>query len=127
MKDVIAKPSASLLEFREILPKSGVEVRQIDPSCALKLIEQAWCYGIGLGFKPKASTAFSGALNIFGNTDPKLCSQQFDFGWRGKPVYVPGEDTDPEIVVAHLVAALGADGFVVANSEELPPKLHRMR
>jgi hypothetical protein len=124
VKDVIANPNAQLSEYQDLIPGGVAETREIDPSFALKLIEQAWCYGTALGFKPKSGTAFSAALNIFGRTDPSTCSEEFVFGWRGKPLYVPGEDPNPENIISHLTDMLGTDGFVLANSEELPPKLY---
>jgi uncharacterized protein DUF1841 len=84
----------------------------VHPSYARKLLRDAAAYARSLGLEPHADYA---ALEpLFGDIDADACEEEFQFGFEGKPLYVPGPTESPTQIrrrIDRLRRQLGADGF----------------
>jgi len=83
-----------------------------DPSCAVKLIEDAVSFARDLGFNPHRD--YQMAKKIFGHIDPDECPREFEFGKHGKPYYVSGPNetrADSARIMDTLNRRFGPDGF----------------
>jgi hypothetical protein len=88
------------------------DLKPIEPTCAVKLIEAAAAYARELGLNPQADYLF--AKRIFGNIDSAACSQEFTFGKDGKPFYMAGShepEAESRRIMDILTKKLGPDGF----------------
>ena len=70
------------------------EMTTVSPEYALKLILDATAYARNIGFEPSSETGL--CKLIFGNVDPKNCTEEFVFGRNGKPTYTNGPNDSPE-------------------------------
>jgi hypothetical protein len=87
-------------------------LREIDPSCARKLVESAEAYARDLGFKPHAD--YQMARKIFADIDAAVCPTQFEFGKDSMPFFMSGPYDTPakcERIVKTLTQRCGPDGF----------------
>ncbi len=73
-------------DFYRNIYKMGV--RSISPAIARKLVDQAVEYAHGLGFPPHPD--YRKARPIFGDIDAGTSSEEFEFGYNGKPFFVAG-------------------------------------
>ncbi len=91
----------------------------VDPSYARKLLRDAVAYARSLGLEPPADY---GAIEpLFGDVAADACEAQFEFGFKGKPLYVPGPSESPTQIrrrVDLLRRRLGADGFTFGEIED---------
>ncbi|MGZ8217464.1 hypothetical protein [Methylomagnum sp.] len=90
-----------------------------EPALVRALVEQSVEYGQNLGFKPHAD--YDEARYIFGDIDPKDCTDTFTFGKDGKPRFVAGPDDPPQRclrIVERLTEKLGPDGFTYKLKEK---------
>ena len=84
----------------------------VDPSYARKLLRDAAAYARSLGLEPHAD--YAAIEPLFGDVAADACEVQFEFGYEGKPLYVPGPSESPTQIrrrVDQLRRRLGADGF----------------
>ena len=70
------------------------EMTTVSPEHALKLILDATAYAKNIGFEPSSESGL--CKMIFGNVDPTACSEEFVFGFHGKPTYTNGPNDSPE-------------------------------
>ena len=83
-----------------------------DPAYARKLVRDAAAYAQSLGLPPHAD--FAAVEPLFGDVVADACNVQFQFGYEGKPLYVPGPTESPTQIrrrFERLHRKLGADGF----------------
>jgi hypothetical protein len=96
--------------------------REVEPSYARKLVEGAVEYAAALGLAPAADYRI--AKSIFGKIDPTECSEEFEYGKDGHPLFVSGpfdSAADCRAILSTLRQTCGADGFdflVAVGSEE---------
>ena len=60
----------------------------VDPSYARKLLRDAAAYARSLGLEPHAD--YAAVESLFGDVDADACKEEFQFGFEGKPLYIPG-------------------------------------
>ena len=92
----------------------------VDPSYARKLLRDAVAYARSLGLEPHAD--YAAIEPLFGDVAADACEVQFEFGFQGKPLYVPGPSESPTQIrrrVDHLRRRLGADGFDFGEIEDV--------
>ena len=83
-----------------------------DPARARKLIEDAIGFAGNLGFKPHRD--FRDAEVILGDIEANECSETFQFGKDGKPLYIGGPHDSPakiRRILATLEETCGPDGY----------------
>jgi hypothetical protein len=91
----------------------------VDPSYARKLLRDAVAYARSLGLEPNAD--YAAVEPLFGDIDADACEAQFQFGYEGKPLYVPGPSESPTQIrrrLDHLLRRLGDDGFQFCAIED---------
>ena len=101
-------------EIETIVDSLGITApfEAVDPSYARKLLREAVAYARSLGLEPHAD--YAAIEPLFGDVAADACEVQFEFGYQGKPLYVPGPSESPTQIrrlVDHLRRQLGADGF----------------
>lgn len=119
IKDVlfdVVEPSefAAHIAFLNI----GAPLTPVEPSYARKLLRAAAGYAASLGLRPYRG--FAAIEGLFGDVRAEDCSETFEFGCEGKPLYLvgPGESTEQVIRrFGRLYEQLGPDGFDFA----IPP------
>ena len=77
-------------EIETIVDSLGITApfEAVDPSYARKLLREAVAYGRSLGLEPHAD--YAAIEPLFGDVAADACGVQFQFGYQGKPLYVPG-------------------------------------
>jgi hypothetical protein len=106
----VIPPGKYTQRIHELIQKEGTE--RAEPSCTVKLIEDAVAYADGLGFHPHRD--YFTAKGIFGSIDPTACPKEYQFGKDGKPFYISGPNetkADSERIIATLTRKVGPDGF----------------
>jgi hypothetical protein len=96
----------------------------VDPSYARKLLRDAAAYARSLGLEPHAD--YAAIEPLFGDVAADACEVQFQFGFQGRPFYVPGPSESPTQVrrrVDQLRRRLGADGFDFGEIEDVSDAL----
>ena len=91
----------------------------VDPSYARKLLRDAVAYARSLGLEPHAD--YAAIEPLFADVAADACEVQFEFGFQGKPLYVPGPSELPTQIrrrLDRLRRRLGADGFVFGEIED---------
>ncbi len=91
----------------------------VDPSYARKLLRDAVAYGRSLGLEPHAD--YAAVEPLFGDVAADACEVQFEFGFQGKSLYVPGPTESPTQIrrrVDRLRRRLGDDGFQFGEIED---------
>jgi hypothetical protein len=91
----------------------------VDPSYARKLLRDAVAYARSLGLEPPAD--YAAIEPLFGDVAADACEVEFEFGFEGKPLYVPGPAESLAQIrrrVDLLRRRLGADGFVFGEIED---------
>ena len=76
-------------------------------------------YARSIGLEPHADYAAVEAF--FGNVAADACDAEFQFGYQGKPFYIPGPTDSPTEIrrrVDSLRRKLGADGFDLDETED---------
>lgn len=91
---------------------SEFELAPIAPQAARQLVEGAVEYADKLGLPP--AHEYRKARLIFGDIDASACCEQFEYGYKGKPLFIPGPYDDPakcQYVLTVLMERCGPDGF----------------
>jgi hypothetical protein len=85
----------SVYRERLLEPMRGrMDLVDVEPAYARKLVEGAVAYAAELGFRPHRD--YERARPIFGDIDPSECRDEFEFGQDGKPFFVSGPYDSPE-------------------------------
>lgn len=96
-------------EYRELRTRIDGHGRllNVTPEYLSKLVHCAADYAQELGFSPHAD--FRHARLLLGDIDPSLCSEEFEFGKDGSPLYINGPNESPEKAqrIARRVQAAG--------------------
>jgi tetratricopeptide (TPR) repeat protein len=66
----------------------------IEPSCFRRIVEGAAIYGKKLGFSPHED--YKETSKIFGNIKSSDCTEEFEFGDEGKPLFIAGPYDSPQ-------------------------------
>lgn len=83
-----------------------------EPALVRALVEQCVEYAGNLGFKPHSD--YEETRYIFGDIDPKECTETFTFGKDGKPRFVAGPNDAPkrcQRIIERLEEKCGPEGF----------------
>lgn len=81
-------------EFLEDFHEEQGPHQRVTPEYFAKLVYRAADYGQSLGFPPHHD--FRHAQRLLSGIDPSQCSDEFDFGKDGKPLYLPGPNDSME-------------------------------
>ncbi len=82
---------ATLFELNRRIDGQGFE--EYDPAKAKKLILDSVEYAENLGFKPHPD--FRKAFKVFNNIDSEGITHEFEFGCKGKPLFISGPYDNP--------------------------------
>jgi hypothetical protein len=109
-------------EIETIVDSLGITApfEAVDPSYARKLLHDAVAYARSLGLEPPAD--YAAIEPLFGDVAADACEVQFQFGFQGKPLYVPGPSESPTQIRRRLDLLrrqLGADGFEFGEIEDV--------
>ncbi len=99
----------------------------VDPSYARKLLHEAVAYARSLGLEPHAD--YAAVEPFFGDVAADSGDVQFQFGYQGKPLYLPGPTELPTQIrrrLDRLRRQLGADGFVLGGTEDASDALEAL-
>jgi hypothetical protein len=91
---------------------SRFDHEDIPPPKARKIVERAVAYAHDLGFPPDPD--YHKAKYLFGNIDPGECTEEFEFGKDGKPLFYAGPYDKParcREVISILTHTCGTGGF----------------
>jgi tetratricopeptide (TPR) repeat protein len=92
----------------------------IGPPCFRKLIEDSIEYAKSNGISPHED--YKDASKIFGDIKAEDCSEVFEFGYEGKPLYVVGPNDSPQKqkkILNALTKAHGEGGFDYVHPGEM--------
>ena len=88
------------------------EVDELTPACARKLVEGGVDYARDLGLPPHPD--YRTARLIFGAVSVEECTEEFEYGQDGKPLFVAGPYDDPlrcQQILRALENHCGPDGY----------------
>jgi hypothetical protein len=111
--------------------RSSYETEELPPAAARKLVEAAVAYAGALGFRPHSD--YHKAKLIFGSINAADCTEEFEFGKDGKPLFIAGPQDTPDrcrYILKTLEHHCGPGGFhymipVGGATEILPESLQR--
>jgi hypothetical protein len=92
--------------------RSKFPTTDVSPAKARKIVEAAVEYASGLGFPPPAD--YQVAKLIFGDIDAGECTEEFEFGKNGKPLFINGPNDTIErcnLIQKTLERTQGPGGF----------------
>jgi hypothetical protein len=109
---------AGLTDFEVLIESCGAEApfADVEPSYARKLLRDLAAYARSIGMEPAEEYAASELL--FGDIRADDCDVDFQFGFEGKPLYIPGPTDTPAQInrrIKQMEQHLGEDGFVFAS------------
>jgi len=101
-------------ELEEIVDRSssGAGLVSVDPSYARKLTEDAIAFAHSLGFVPHPD--YRKVAPLWGDIDPSVCDQTFQFGVNGRPHFVGGpydDDARQNFIFRRLCETVGEGNF----------------
>ena len=113
VKDVLSRSLGpdDLGYFRESLEVVS-PVISVEPAYAAKLLRDLVAWAESIGFAPHKD--FAAVSQLLADVDPEACDASFQFGYEGKPLYVPGPTETPALVrsrIELLRKRFGDDGF----------------
>lgn len=99
VKDVFSSIAHSAQRWAECKEDAVEEVALIPctPAYARKLVEQTVAYSRTLGIEPPKD--YATAAILFGDIDASECSDEFTFGYEGKPAYIVGPEDRPQDIL----------------------------
>ena len=91
---------------------------KVAPAVALKRIEEAIAYARSIGFEPHSQTEI--CKHIFGNLDISECTDKFEFGKNGRPLYTSGprDSREKQTRILSTLEKLGPGNFDFVLSQE---------
>ena len=109
IKDSYLIKSFDLEAFREDEHQHDYQI--ISPAKALKLISKSIEYARGIGFEPHRD-ALTCSL-IFSDVDANECTEEFEFGSDGKPLYIngPRDSRERQVMIMNTLAKLGDGNY----------------
>ena len=109
IKDSYLIKSFDLEAFRE--DEKQQDYQSISPAKAFKLISKSIEYARGIGFEPHRE-ALTCAL-IFSDVDANECTEEFEFGSNGKPMYTngPRDSRERQVMIMNTLAKLGDGNY----------------
>jgi hypothetical protein len=113
VKDVVLNiiPRADYDEMYDDYADRG-EIDELTLACARKLVEGAVSYALDLGLPPHPD--YRTARLIFGDVSVDLCTEEFEYGQDGMPLFVAGPYDDPlrcQQILRALEIHCGPDGY----------------
>ncbi len=113
VKDSFSVRLVGLEELQDRLHSS--DAIAVAPSYALRFIQGAMEYVRSPGFAPHANTYEW--LEIFWNTDPAECQEEFVYGYEGKPYYIgdPNDSIEKQTLVVDTLSKLGESNYLYAS------------
>jgi hypothetical protein len=113
----ITSPSEFQSMRKKIDQKS--RLREVSPEYFAKLVYRTAEYGQSLGFPPHPD--FRHAQLLLAGIDLSLCSEEFEFGQDGRPLYIrgPSESLEKARIIADRVNALGGHYTVGLKPTEI--------
>ncbi len=101
-------------------------LKEVTPEYFAKLVYRAADYGQSLGFPPHRD--FRHAERLLAGIAPSRCSDEFEFGQEGRPLYVrgPSESVGDAQIIAARVHAHGGKYTVPLKPSEMPPEIVAM-
>jgi hypothetical protein len=108
-------------EMEELLDGAGATapLTPVDPPYARKLLRAAAAYARSLGLSPHPD--FETVELLFGDVAADACDVEFQFGYEGRPLYVPGPTESATQIrrrIDRLRRRLGDDGFDFSLPED---------
>jgi hypothetical protein len=109
---------AEFAKFRDQAEESQGEFIKVAPEHFAKLVYDAVDYAQSFGFAPHRD--FRNAERLLAGIDPSRCTEDFQFGIDGRPMYIRGPHESPERaqVIAAQLAELGGDYLVPIEPDE---------
>ena len=101
--------SFDLEAFRE--DERQRDFTNISPAKALKLISKSIEYARGIGFEPHCDALICSL--IFSDVDANECTEEFEFGSAGKPLYTSGprDSRERQVMIMNTLAKLGDGNY----------------
>ncbi len=109
--------------FNEVIPSlySGTPPLDIESDLAHELIWGAVEYAEGLGFDPHRN--FREASRILDPADSVPRSGSIEFGYQGRPLYIPAPDDNQAGVIRRLIESVGLGNFYYLPRGDVPEEV----
>lgn len=109
--------------FNEVIPRlySGTPPIDIEASLAHEVIWGAVEYAEGLGFDPHRK--FQEASRILDPAGKMPRSGSIDFGYQGRPLYIPAPDDNQAGIIRRLIDAVGLGSFYYLPRGDVPEEV----
>jgi hypothetical protein len=110
MFDVVSRVRYDMQYYGDLVKKYDVE--ELTPEAGRKYVEGAVDYALELGFAPHKD--YAKAQRIFGDIDAAACSDEFEYGRDGKPLFVAGPHDSAsrrDRIMSMLEARCGPNGY----------------
>lgn len=109
--------------FNEVIPRlySGTPPLDIESDLAHEIIWGAVEYAEGLGFDPHRN--FRESSRILDPADALPRTGAIDFGYQGKPLYIPAPDDNQAGVIRRLIESVGLGNFYYLPRGDVPEEV----
>lgn len=108
-------------EFDAVLDhiRQGSPLKAVAPEYIAKLVRDAVAYAASLGFAPHPD--YRAARLLLEGIDPALCTEQFEFGKDGTPLYIQGPNDSMERArfIMSQLEKLGGDFVIDAGGASI--------
>ena len=109
--------------FNEVIPRlySGTPPLDIEASLAHEIIWGAVEYAEGLGFDPHRN--FREASRILDPAGKMPSGGSIDFGYQGRPLYIPAPDDNQVGIIRRLIETVGLGNFYYLPRGDVPEEV----